>query len=261
MSSRIILQTLGLIGGIGLFAAGQEDLPADQAKAWQTRRVAECTEFEAVRVTPNGEKPLKLETTPALSWTNPIRKTAAGAVFLWTEEGRPQLIASCYPYPDGVEYEFTSLSTDVLVLRRQGREQHRFTPGVTWRELADIDPPHKQRALRLTQMRRITELIKVRGTGQNPFETRLLTQPIYRTPNDAKNDLAIFAFVQGTDPEAVLLIEATDTTGWRYAFGRMSTIALTAEYDGEKVWELPACWNQRLDNRQPFRTIQFPGAQ
>ena len=44
-----------------------------------------------------------------------------------------------------------------------------------------------------------------------------------RTAHPALIDGAVFAFVQGTDPEAVLLIEAVrrdDRTVWQYAFGR-----------------------------------------
>jgi hypothetical protein len=70
---------------------------------------------------------------------------------------------------------------------------------------------------------------------------------------------AILAFVQGTDPDAVLMEETTDTPSWRYAFGRMSTIPLAANYEGERVRELTGCWNVRMLDQQPFRTIQFPG--
>ncbi len=241
-------------------ARGEDDTATEEAKAWHARRMAECAEFEVVRGTSPDVQALKLEKPAILSWSNPIRKTAAGAVFLWTEEGQPRLIASCYRYEQGIEYEFTSLAADPLVLRRNGRDEHHFTPGVTWQELTDVDPPHKQRSLRLTQMRRIAERIQVRGNGGNPFEARLLTQPIYRTPADAKVECAVFAFVLGTDPEAVLMIEATNNPGWRFAFGRMSTIPLSANLDEQRVWELPACWNVRLQDQQPFRTMQFPGA-
>ena len=93
------------------------------------------------------------------------------------------------------------------------------------------------------------------------IEARLLTQPIYRVPADARTDAALFAFVQGTDPEVVLLVEAVNSTGWRYALARMTVVAIAADLNDARVWELPSNWSLRMAQDQPFRTVQLPGAQ
>lgn len=258
MSARVVCLILLLAGG----AYGQDD-PAtvDEAKAWQARRVAEFAEYEVVQPSSQGEIPISLERTSVLSWSNPIRKTAAGAVFLWTFEGRPQLVASTYPYENGIEQELTSMSESPLILRIDGTEKHRFTPGIEWKEVPDAEPPHKQRALRLTQMRRIAERFHIQGGMDRKFDGRLLPQPIFRTPAEAKVDIAVFAFVQGTDPEAVLMLEPAAKPGWRYALVRMTTVPITADLDNERVWDLPACWNIRKEDNQSFHAVQLPGAQ
>ena len=233
---------------------------ADNSKAWQERRQAEFAEYEIAQLGPDGEVAVKFETNSLLNWSNPIRRSPAGAVYLWTIAGRPQLIASTYPYKGGIEQELTSLSELPLQARREEADVHRFPQGIEWKQFAEADAPVKSRSLRLTQMRRLAERFRVSGVlDTNQFEARLLTQPIYRSPVDSDADIAIFAFVQGTDPEAVLLIEAEGTTRFRYALARMTVVAITGDLDDIRVWDLPSCWPDRKAPDQPFRTIQFPG--
>lgn len=237
----------------------QEDAAAEEAKAWQARRADEFGAYRIRQVTPQGEVDVIIEKASVLSWSNPIRKTAAGAVFLWTIDGRPQMIASTYPYELGIEQELTSLSEFPLHFRNEAGFTYKMPVGVEWKDVPDADAPHQQRALRLTQMRRIAERFRVQGGGNKKFDTRLLTQPIYRSPTTVKIEAAVFAFVQGTDPEAVLLIESTGKPVWRYAFARMTSVPIAADLDDNRVWELPASWSVAVGN-QPFRTIQLPGA-
>ncbi|HET6426403.1 MAG TPA: hypothetical protein VFG20_22110 [Planctomycetaceae bacterium] len=237
-----------------------EEDSADEIKAWQARRVAEFAAYEIVQQNPDKATPLQFEKTSMLSWTNPIRETAAGAVFLWTVDGRPQMIASTYPYPLGVEQELTSLSAVPLRVGAPNGETYHLKADLQWKDVPDVEPPHRQRALRLTQMRRIAERFVVKGIGENKFETRLLTQPIYRAPAEATVDNAAFVFVQGTDPEAVLLLEPSPTNGWRYALARTTTYPIAATLDDQPVWEVKSCYYTRWDDNLPFRTVQLPGA-
>ena len=71
-----------------------------------------------------------------------------------------------------------------------------------------------------------------------------MTQPLYRysSPDDQILDGALFAFVQGTDIEALLLIEATGQpeSPWRYGFSRMTGWPVEARYRGKVVWTVPS---------------------
>ena len=238
---------------------GQTAANIDESKAWYTRRVAECESHDIVLSSSEGSIPLKFERASLLNWSNPIRNTPAGAVFIWTVEGRPQVIASTYPIKDGIEQELTSLSENPLVLNQGKTDEHRFPKGIEWREMPNVEAPSKQRNLRLVQMRRMAERFRVFGNGDNKFEARLLTQPIFRSSAVAMNETAVFAFVQGTDPEAVLLIETNGTEGWRYAFARMTMVPILANLDNELVWSL-AWFGSSLLNDQPFHKIQYPGS-
>lgn len=247
---------------LGLTAvASAEDKAVDEAKAWQQRRLDEFASYDIAEVRVDGEVAVKFERTSLLNWSNPIRKSPAGAVFLWTHDSRPRLIASTYPFTDGIEQELQSLSERPLVARQDGVVVHRFPPGLEWQPVGDAEPPVASRTLRLTQMRRIAERFRVTGNPKtNPFEARLLTQPVYRSPAEAKADVAVFAYVQGTDPEAVLLVEALGTTGWRHAFARMSVVPLTADRGDERAWSVDECWSTRYLPDQSFHTVQLHGA-
>lgn len=58
-----------------------------------------------------GTEKLELVEQPILNWSNPERRTPAGALFLWTLDGRPQVAMGIYPVADmTLDHEFQSLS-------------------------------------------------------------------------------------------------------------------------------------------------------
>src|SRR5262249_37749952 len=76
------------------------------------------------------------------------------------------------------------------------------------------------------------------------FQLRLLPQPLLRYEPGVKDivDGALFAFSLGTDPEAILVLEAHQAgvkTEWEYAFARFHFIDIKAAYKGREVWHVP----------------------
>ena len=92
---------------------------------------------------------------------------------------------------------------------------------------------------------------------------RLLAQPIYRyeKPEGDLIDGALFVFVLGTDPEALLLIEAHQVDGtprWQYGLARMSNVNLRVSDRGRPVWEVPTLpWPKFLDRSEPYTTFRI----
>lgn len=93
-------------------------------------------------------------------------------------------------------------------------------------------------------------------------EFRLLTQPVYRVESADPDvlDEALFAFVEGTDPEIFLAFEARrggKGFAWQYALARMNSMA----HRGREVWTLPTIsWEQAKDPEQPYTLFTFePG--
>jgi hypothetical protein len=73
------------------------------------------------------------------------------------------------------------------------------------------------------------------------FELRLLVQPVHRYRDERLGilDGAAFVLAHGTNPEAILLVEAhrAQPTQWRYSLARLGSAELHAELDGREVWK------------------------
>jgi len=128
---------------------------------------------------------------------------------------------------------------------------HRFGPGLGWTALPGAPGRARTRPLRLVQLRRQAERFAVSVGLRDWAQTRLLPQPVFRSPESDKNDLAIFVFVQGTDPECVLILDATEQEGWKYALTRQTKWGLKAQLDGQLIWE-------RAQNHRPEAVPETP---
>lgn len=211
------------------------------------------------------DAPLERLKEPALRWSNPLRKTDDGMVFLWTIDRRPAAALCVYTYGEnGIDHEFQSLSGESLELEYRSTPcWHPERPGVEFVPLrGEVDPPAGTPAQRLTQMRKFLRDFSatVGHDAVGRHELRLLTQPLYRysDPEQGLVDGAVFAFVQGTDPELLLLIEARGKPGepatWQVAPARMTMVALELKYQGASVWSIDN-WDQKLDTRAPYITF------
>jgi hypothetical protein len=194
-----------------------------------------------------------------------------GAIFLWTDElGRPEAAAQVFLHryagrPDGEWiHEFTSLSTGTFAASQNGVPQWKPSePGVVLKPLPGAPKPAAAPAQRLRQMRILAEEFKAEDNfGDGGWEVlRLLPTPIarYGKPGGTPEDGALFAFVEGTDPEVFLFLEARPNNRgleWQYALAPMSCWALKVQRQGQVVWSLPR--RSTDDPTKPFfdRTYQ-----
>jgi hypothetical protein len=222
------------------------------------------------------DPPLALKPEPILKWSNPVVGSIYGDVFIWTKNGRPEAVASIYRFNTNGHRanEFHSLALDKLIGERDGVAV--WTPsrrGLELKPIPGAPVPADSAAVRFRQMRTLAEEFIGRQTTRQRIERdmRLLAQPIYRYEN-TKGDLidgGLFVFVQATDPETFLLIEARRTKAgaaeWRFGATRMSVNALRITHRGREIWsaaELP--WSQVWDGNEPYCIFRFdfaPGAQ
>jgi hypothetical protein len=91
-----------------------------------------------------------------------------------------------------------------------------------------------------------------RADRSDRTELRRLPRELYRYQPEKPPviDGAVFAFVMGTDPEALLMIEAVqgpDHTDWQYAFVRETSASLQARHVDQVVWKV----NQNGARRDP----------
>jgi hypothetical protein len=174
-------------------------------------------------------------------------------LFLWTEgnKGRPVAAAQFFVQEMQWHHEFQSLSTGGFDAHcnDDGSSPWVWRParhGLTWSAAERIGPPAQSASQRLRQMKTIAERFGAEvdqgGTFENPEQLRLLTTPIYRYAAAEQGilDGAIFAFVQGTNPEVLVLVEAegkaSAARAWRYGFARMSCFFLRVHQGGQLAW-------------------------
>ncbi len=247
--TSIAVFTLGVwLAGVVHVVAAEENA-REAAASWVEDRRMELQQYDLRREARMPTR-LKMESQSLLNWTNPERAAAHGAVFLWTDQGRPQMIACAFEWNGRRNHEFQSLSQDSILAELRGVPMHQFGQGVEFKIVPETTAPVAQRALRLTQMRRLAERFRVTA-GKS--ETRLLTQPVFRSPPELADDVAVFLFVQGTDPECTLVLEATEKKEWRYALARQTKWGLKVLLDDEPIWEaLPSA---KAEANAPFIVI------
>ena len=255
LPSAALLAALVCLGMARHSPAAAQDAPdvEDAEAASRAQRLDElkraAAEYE-LSLDSDREHPLEFRPEPILRWSNPIRKTGDGAVFLWTRRGRPQAAVCIYTYgPSGIDHEFQSLADGPLEARRDGDVV--WTPreaGLDWKPLPAAPAPAPSPAVRLSQMRTLARAFAASIVqGDEGSALRLMTQPVsrYGATGTAVLDGAVFAFVQGTDPEVLLLLEAVDDgkqPRWQYAAARMSSAPLEVKHGDEVVYTVPR-WN------------------
>ncbi len=216
-----------------------------------------------------GRPPLKLELRPVLRWANNTRNTVDGITFIWVGKGRPEVAACIYMWgPTAIRHNFQSLSRGRIVAERNGQPAwHPREPGVEFHRVPDAGPPSDSERVRLSQMktlaRRFTSVLVGWGPGNEVNEQlRLLPQPLYRYQSKDPDllDGALFAFVEGTDPESLLLLKAVrmgESYQWQYAAARRTSGALETRYRNQRVWQVPSR-GLTADPASPYVELEYP---
>lgn len=199
-------------------------------------------------------KELELRKPPVLLYTNPVgaRGLTHGAVFVWTYEGRSEVVGAIWshantPEPNQrkVSHEFHSLSAEPLTAERNGEVVWSTThPSVQWITPVGVPQPAPSTFRRLTQMRNLAKELDATQEDQkdeSEERLRLLPQPLYRYEqgSSTKNDGAIFAYCVVWDPELFVAIESRETERgptWIYAPIRFSHLTLTLHHRQKEVW-------------------------
>jgi hypothetical protein len=209
---------------------------------------------------PGGKAAATLHPEPLLRWTNPVAEEEDAALFLWTREGRPEAAAQFFVRKDNWMHEFQSLSARTFAVEWNGREVWSpEKPGLAFEAVPDAKPPARTTVQRSRQMREIAESfaasVDFNYDVKSRYELRLLPKPVHRYGGEGEPvEGAIWAFVQGTNPEALLLIEARRPTGadpsWQYAIAAMTSYPAEVTRHGKSVWKV---------GRQPIPTPTTTG--
>lgn len=252
---------------MGVAALG-EDAAVKAPAEPQTLRELIDSSTSWYEVFPNSEAKDPAKPLIALRWANNARGSEDGMTLLFVHDGVPLATACVYPWAKRLEFGFGSLSRDKIVARRDGaviwqpqESDVRFT------DIPGAPAPDDTRPARLRQMKVLAERFQAAMLGWKADSTdreelRLLPRPLFRYDPRSGNviDGVVFAFVIGTDPEVLMLIEAVksgDQTKWQYAFVRRTSGKLEARLDNAVVWQVDKFPRQH-DPRLPYFTIGTP---
>ena len=265
-------RTLGLLLTIAAILAAEAS--ADERSAEKSERVRRIELLRTyasrhrIALASRPNSPLKLRPQPLMYWANPTRFDSFGGIYLWTQDGRPKAYGGAYLHLEKpvntLTREFHSLTNEPL---SSDFDEERIwaptSPGVKFRLVPDAKPPAASPKMRLRQMKGIASQFSIRiSTNVSTPETlRVLPRPIYRytDPKSGLIDGAILAFVQGTDPEALLLIEAGSNGNarrWHYAIARCTSLAVTARLGDDIVYDVPVYDFSKRDLSAAFVILQ-----
>lgn len=214
-----------------------------------------------------------------LRWDNNTRGSEDGMTVLYLHEGRPIAAACVFPLRGSIVHEFSALAPQGVIARRKDQSSPLWQTResvVTYAPIPDAPRPETSPAGRLRQMKALAGEFQATTLGWDPAnvnreELRLLPRPMYRyeakdpvAKQDGKEaaliDGAAFVFVTGTDPEALLLIEAVRKSSgpvWQYGFARRTTAAVEARHRDKVVWSVEGGPSAR-DPRQALHMLSTP---
>jgi hypothetical protein len=254
-----------------LAVAQGADPPQDDKALAEEFRLFASKEASAYTIRlPGSDQPLTLQPEPVLKWSNPVIGTVFGDVFIWTDHGRPEAVASIYRFysaPFHRANEFHSLALRPLVCKRDGATVWTpIKPGLDLKPIPGAAAPADSAAARLRQLRALAQEFTGRQTNREGVDRdmRLLSQPVYRYENALGGliDGGLFAFVLGTDPEVFLLIEARQSAAgpleWQFGATRMNSINLRLYHRGQEIWSVPEItWARAFDSTRAYVLFGF----
>jgi hypothetical protein len=262
---RRLAMLAGLAAGLAVAAATGADRDREEAAAAEQTFAAELPRWH---LTADGIV-LNRPTAPVLRWTNPSAGRVYGNTYLWVLDGRPVVAGSMYRYFEPFQSfngELAALTGAKLVARRDDKVIWRPNGEWKWHAVPGAAPPAASGPHRLAQMRELAgeftvELLDTRNVRRGEDQTpRLLSKPLYRYEAERTKTLdgALFAFVLGTDPELLLLLECDTAAArpvWQFGVGRMNRDAIRLKRKNEIVWGVPALTVESLEQGYRFFNI------
>jgi hypothetical protein len=212
---------------------------------------------------------LKLHEKSVLAFADDVRKTGS-SVFVWLDEDRPAVIGRIFQYQQsgGAVKKHALHSLVQVELEAKLGDKLAWAPnkpGVEWKAVPDAPAVAATQKERLAQLRQLAKPFKVAQTysKEKATDMRLAPQPVYEysAPKAGVTDGAIFAYLVGNEPQAILLVEAFEEkgkAGFRYAFARFNFQKQTAKLGAQTVWEVeydPVMSSNKIGNPEAMKHV------
>jgi hypothetical protein len=176
----------------------------------------------------------------------------AGSIYVWTDAGRPVVIAKAHinrSKSAWIDTMVPLMSAPIEMAHGNSVRWKPSEPEVVERMLSEAGEVAATNHGRQVQMRSIARRFQAAGTwGEetpSQWEFRLMPNPLYRytaLPHGIM-DGAMFGYAQGTNPEIILLVEAVRSDAgelrWRVAATRLTRYAVQLSWNGGLILDLP----------------------
>jgi hypothetical protein len=264
------MRYLCLLACFALPAVAAADDDRDREEAAEAERVC-AAELPHWRLTADGAA-LETPKESVLKWTNPFAGRVYGNTYVWLQEGRPVAASCLFRYFDpyrSFNGELVALAGTKLVARRDDKVVWNPKDEWKWQAVPGAPAPAATAAQRLIQMRALAgeftvEILDTRNVAKGEEQTpRLLPKPLYRYDAERTKTLdgGLYAFVVGTDPELLLLLECDTAAAkpeWRFGVGRMNRYLIHLKRKGETVWEAAELKDTGPEDAYRFIDVGLP---
>jgi hypothetical protein len=266
----LVVGSLLVLARAGGRAQDPAEAPANRENIEAALRLTQAAAADYEIRLAGDEKPLQLQREPVLRWSNPARGEIHGNVFLWTRDGRPYVVASLHKWftpHKHMSHEFQSLAEVPLGAAFHGEPVWKTSgPGLRFQDVPQAAAPAANEAQRLLQLKQLAREFSgsKRERREDEVELRLLPQPVHRytAPKQGILNGALFALVQGTDPEIFLLIEARGEdvarARWQFAATRMTSVEWRLRHRDRQVCAEEALpWSEVYDHQHVYTNFLF----
>ena len=216
-----------------------------QAKSTADTAASErLSKYHLVEVEGDDEYVLQFSKRSILNWSNPVFGTTDGGFFIWTRDRRVAAVIKTYKTKKGRWVEQVRSFSDRPIVARQTPDADPFWSPPSAPEVKPLEnspSPASTATARLLQMKDLHRSFSVSGdllAGRQ--ELRPLPRPLYRYKSKEVIDGAMFAHVQGTGPDMLLILEARgEPPNWYYSLGAIGVFEVEVKRGGSIVWSEP----------------------
>jgi hypothetical protein len=241
---------VALAAGPPLLWGQSAETPGANEREVRLQRMRDLVEgLEAGSVSDGVHRPAERVPDPILRFSDVAREHEDGTLWTWGRSGRPLVVLELYKDlgADFWAMTMSSLSTTPVRLHsRSGWTWEPERPGLVFQAFASAAAPAAKEPARLRQMKELASRFTAHqfwDPNNQRSELRLLPQPAHRYEDPAAGllDGALFLFCHSTNPELILVIEATRQNdaapAWRYALARLGHAEFHAVLGGTEVWQ------------------------